>query len=211
MGLLSTLGKIAGIAGPLIAAPFTGGTSLLGLLGASAPVAGAIGAGLGAAGTIAGGMSQGRATGRANEASLQSQLAERQNQTALDAARLKLSADSKRTGQLVGADLSQNWQPIQDPRMQKFGTPQGLSPDLLNQIRTRAQSALNTGSDVPAMQTPTVPQANGLDSLLNALSVGGSLAGALGTLKKPTPLTTMPTSPNSPFGHVNFPPGSMRF
>lgn len=191
MGFWGTLGKIGMIAGPIAAAPFTGGSSLLTTLGLGAKAAQGIGAGLGAAGRIAGGISSGRAKGRADEATLESLLASRNNQTQLERSRLALGAQGQRQGQLVGADLLGSMHAPTDPRAMKFASGSSVSPETIAGIRSRATNALNTGSDVPQLQTPQVPQAGKADSFLNALSYGGTALGALGQLKPP-PQTPMP-------------------
>ena len=70
MGFLSTLGKIASIAGPIAAIPFTGGASA-GLLGMSAGTTAGVLGGLGAAGEVLGKQQQGKAEGAAKEAEIQ--------------------------------------------------------------------------------------------------------------------------------------------
>lgn len=63
MSFWGKLGKILSVAAPIVAAPLTGGTSLLGLAGAGAGTAAAIGTGIGAAGSLL--SSAGTATGKA--------------------------------------------------------------------------------------------------------------------------------------------------
>jgi hypothetical protein len=78
MGFWSTFGKIALPAASIAAAPFTGGSSLLGLLGtggkAVADIIGKAGPAIGAAGSALGAASQGAATNRGQEFSGQALL-----------------------------------------------------------------------------------------------------------------------------------------
>lgn len=91
----------------------------------------------------------------------------------LSAANLKLNAEGGRERQLVGADLSAGLKAPSDPRAAPFLTnTTGVSPDTIALIRKRAQDALATGSDVPAMST--MPKPGKTDSLLNALDYAGT-------------------------------------
>jgi hypothetical protein len=213
MGFWSTLGKIGGIAGPIAAAPFTGGGSLLGLLGASAPVASAIGAGLGVAGKLASGASQQRAQDRGAQAEYDALRVPLQNSQQLQHAQARLGADRSRMGQIAGADMLGNFTAPTDPRAAKFQNNGQLSggqidPATIAMMRQRAMSALDSGSDIPQMQQlPTKPGggATGMDSFLNALSLGST---ALGGLRESGILNRQPqavTRPGSPVGQVVFP------
>jgi hypothetical protein len=132
MSFWGTLGKIASIAGPLAAVPFTGGTSLLGMAGLGAKTAATVGGILGAAGKVAGSLGNvgqdasaiaaGRAAGRVDDATLQ----QRQDQLSLsrynaglnaadvDLARRKyaLGAPSARASQSVRGDILANAQDV---------------------------------------------------------------------------------------------------
>lgn len=103
MGFWGTLGKIALPVAGIAAAPFTGGTSLLGTLGGlGGTVANGINAAmpaLGALGQVASGASQGMAQGRQAEANIALQQQQLRNQTASDAA-----ADAFRRSQLQNQD-----------------------------------------------------------------------------------------------------------
>lgn len=187
MGFWSTLGKIGGIVGPIAAAPFTGGTSLLGLLGASPGVAAAIGTGAGIAGRLASGASKQRAEDRGAQAEYDSLRIPLENQVGLNYANARRQAERERLGQVASADMLGNFKAPTDPRAQKFlnnGQLSGgqMNPETIALMRERAMKALQSGSDVPQMQTmPAKPGggATGMDSFLNALSMGGTAAGAL--------------------------------
>jgi hypothetical protein len=187
MGFWSKFGKIASIAGPIAAAPFTGGGSLLGLLGASAPVATAIGTGLGVAGKLASGASAQRAVDRGAQAEYDTARVPVENAQALQFAQAKRQAEADRLRQVGGADMLSNFKAPSDPRAQKFlnnGQLGGgqINPETLELMRSRAMNALNSGSDVPQMQTmPAKPGggATGMDSFLNALSMGSTALGGL--------------------------------
>jgi hypothetical protein len=196
MGFWSALGKIAGIAGPIAAAPFTGGASLLGMLGASAPVAGAIGAGLGVAGQLAGGAANQRAQDRGAQAEYDGLRIPIENQVGLNYANSRRAAESDRLRQLGGTDMLSNFSTPTDPRAQKFlgqggALPGGaINPETLALIRERASKALATGSDVPPMQR--LPQEPGggattTDSVLRALQMGGTALGAYEEWKRRQP------------------------
>lgn len=189
MGFWSTLGKIAGIAGPIAAAPFTGGTSLLGTLGMGAKTAGLVGAGLGAAGKLASGASAQRAQDRGAQAEhdlvraqLENQRIGNANTQALQFANARTGAEQNRMRQVMSSDmLGSSTQPT-DPRARMSGAGY-MSPETIAMMRERAMKALESGSDVPQMQqtaaTPTMPKGTGMDSFLNALSMGGTALGAL--------------------------------
>lgn len=184
MGFWGGLGKIASIAGPLAAIPFTGGASALGMLGMGAKTAATLGGVIGAAGKVAGGISQGRAAGRVQEAGVTQRADEARNAALLRQAQLKMLAERQRTGQLAGADLSSSMHAPTDPRISKYVTGGGLSPETIQMIRSRATNALQSGSDVPALQNTPLPQAGRTDSILNALSLGGTVTGALSPFLK---------------------------
>lgn len=188
MGILSTLGKIALPIGAVAAAPFTGGGSLLTMLGMGAKTAGLIGAGLGAAGTIAGGMSKQRAEDRGAQGEYDSLRVPIENSQAMQHAQMKRQAEADRLRQIGGADMLSNFTTPTDPRAQKFLGANGqlpggqINPETLQLMRSRATTALNSGSDVPTLQQmPAKPGggATGMDSLLNALSMGGTAVGVL--------------------------------
>lgn len=189
MGFWGTLGKVAGIAGPLAAAPFTGGTSLLGMLGMGAKTAGMIGAGLGTAGRLASGASAQRAQDRGAQADynllrqqVENQRVGNENTNAMALARDRRSAEADRLRQLGSVDMLSGMKPPTDPRA-RFDTGGRMSPEHLAMVRERAMKALESGSDVPQLQTsgptPTMPRGTGTDSFLNALSMGGTVLGGM--------------------------------
>lgn len=140
--------------------------------------------GLGAIGKVAGGISQGRAQGRVQEAGINAAADAQRNTDLLRQAQMRILADRQRTGQLAGADLSGSMHAPTDPRAQKFLTGGGLSPETLQLIRSRAMGALQSGSDVPSLQNTPLPHAGKLDSILNVLSLGGTVTGALSPFLK---------------------------
>lgn len=190
MSFWSKLGKIAGFAAPLVAAPFTGGASLLGTLGMGAKTAGLIGAGLGAAGQLAGGAANQRSADRASQAEwdmiraqMENQRIGNQNTQALQFATARRGAETDRLKQLGSVDMLSQSKPPSDPRAVLSGAGY-MSPDHLAMIRERAMKALESGSDVPELQQTAalpaqLPQGTGTDSFLKALSMGSTALGAL--------------------------------
>jgi hypothetical protein len=181
MGFWSTLGKIALPAAGIAAAPFTGGGSLLTMLGMGAKTAGLIGAGAGMAGALAGGASRQRSEDRGAQADYDLYRSQLENRNALEAARERRSAESDRLRQLGSVDMLSSMQAPTDPRAV---VSQGgrMSPEHLQMVRQRALAALESGSDVPAMTSlPDKPGGGptGMDSLLNALSMGSTAVGAM--------------------------------
>lgn len=192
MGFWSVLGKI----GAGVAAPFTGGASL-----AAIPVINA----LEDSGQTANAIEQGRTQGRL----AQNQVNSGYDQNRLRAAQLlndailaqnnfALSAPGKELGNSVQGDIAANVQPvsINGPVVHTHGQiPQitgGLSPSLLSS-NTRQLGAnvsrdmllrnmhgadnLNLAGNVPTITPP--PSANGLDSTLNGIALGGGLTGSI--------------------------------
>ena len=192
MSFWKTLGKIAGIAAPIAAAPFTGGTSLLGMLGAGAKTAGLIGTGLGVAGKLAGGAANQRAQDRGAQAEYNWARIPIQNSQALQQSKDRLSADQARMRQIGSADMLGSMKPPTDPRARLGGGGQ-MSPETLQMMRARAMNALESGSDVPQMQTmPNQPGggATGMDSFLRTLQMAGTGLGAMqesGLFRPPAP------------------------
>jgi len=74
MGFWSGLGKVLSIAGPIAAAPFTGGASLLGMAGLGGTTAATIGGIAGAAGSALGGLGDSQAKNRGAELASQNEL-----------------------------------------------------------------------------------------------------------------------------------------
>lgn len=128
MGFWSSLGKVASVAGPLIAAPFTGGASLLGL---SAGGAAALGAGVGAAGgllsrvgEVAEPLAAGRAAGRIDESKIQAE----QDRLAQERYRNQLSAETLNTNRQFGQanlDLNQRQFGLQAPQARASNAVRG--------------------------------------------------------------------------------------
>lgn len=187
MGFWSGFKKWAPLVAGAAAVPFTGGTSLLTTLGIGAKTAAAIGAGAGIAGKIAGGASNQRAQDRGAQAEYDVSRVPIQNQQALQFADAKRKAEADRMRQIGGADMLANFKPSSDPRAAKFQNNGQLSggqmnPETIAMIRARAMQALESGSDVPQMQTmPDKPGGGGTktDSFLNALTMAGTGLGAL--------------------------------
>lgn len=181
MGLGGFLKKwalpIAGVA----AAPFTGGGSLLTTLGLGAKTAGMIGAGLGVAGKLASGASTQRAEDRGAQAEYDVNRVPVQNAQALQYAQAKTGAEGNRMRQIASADMLGSSKPPTDPRARMSGAGY-MSPETITMMRERAMKALESGSDVPEMQTmPDRPGGGGtkMDSFLNVLNMAGTGMGAL--------------------------------
>lgn len=164
MSFLSVLGKIGKAALPFI--PGVG------------PVASAA---LNAAGTIAGGASRQRAQDRGAQAEYDVSRVPVQNAQALQYANARMGADQARMRQIGSADMLGNSRPPTDPRARLSGAGY-MNPETIAMMRERAMKALESGSDVPQLQTmPDRPGGGGTktDSFLNALSMAGTGVGAL--------------------------------
>lgn len=190
MGFWSGFKKWAPLVAGAAAVPFTGGTSLLTTLGLGAKTAAAIGAGANVAGRLAGGASRQRAEDRGAQAdyNLLRQQVENQrigsaNNDALAFAKDRRAAEMDRIRQLGSVDMLSNMKAPTDPRAAKFANSGQMSPEHLALIRERAMKALESGSDVPQLQTsgptPDMPQGTRTDSFLNALNLGSTALGAL--------------------------------
>lgn len=199
MGFWSKFGKVASIAAPIIAAPFTGGTSLLGLAGVGAKTAAGIGSALGVAGNIAGAASAGRAQGRVTEAGVN----QNQDQLRLQAARLNLDAPGQRAQNSVRGDILAGAQPlsINGPITHTGGKmPQisgGLSPSLFSDNTRNLGKDMSRQALLSQMQgdafTPTpLPQAGKLDTFLNTIGGVGNVMGALGAAAPPHRIPQIP-------------------
>lgn len=181
MGFWSTLGKIALPAVGIAAAPFTGGSSLLTTLGLGSKAATLIGAGAGIAGQLAGGAAKQRAADRGAQAEYDAARIPISNAQAMQHANLKRDAETARMRQLFGADMLSNSKPPTDPRTKLSGAGYA-NPETVALMRSRAMQALQSGSDVPTLQTmPEKPGggATGMDSFLNALNIGSTALGGL--------------------------------
>lgn len=194
MGFLSGLGKVLSIAGPLAAAPFTGGTSLLGMLGMGSKAAGMIGAGLGAAGRMAGGAANQRAADRGAQA----EFGLLNDRNRLDYAQFNRQAGNDSNRQLMAADRLSSRRAPTDPRAQPYLSGASVSPETIARIRQQA-----TAPRQP-MQVSGMPQPGRADSALNALSMGGSMAGLLQEIlaRRPKP---QPTPGYGNIGQVQLP------
>jgi hypothetical protein len=144
-------------------------------------------AALNVAGKVAAGASQQRAQDRGAQAEYDALRVPLQNSQQLQYAQARLGADRSRMGQIAGADMLGNFKAPTDPRAAKFQNNGQLSggqidPATIAMMRQRAMSALDSGSDIPQMQQlPTKPGggATGMDSFLNALSLGSTALGGL--------------------------------
>lgn len=204
MSFWSNLLKIGGI----VAAPFTGGSSLA----ATA---------LGSAGQVAGAISGGRAQGRlaesgANNAQYNAQQNAINQAGALDLARKKFlgAAPSKLAGQSLVADLMKN---AGDLKLNVPGittnTTGGVRPSALTSISKDAGQGLadaawnrmrllpqgwnsanesHDGSGQPFFgantTAPVMPQPNALDKILGGVGTFGTIAGSLAPYLKKKPL-----------------------
>lgn len=171
MSFLSVLGKIG-----KFALPFVPGIG---------PVASAA---LDIGGKVAGGMSKQRAEDRGAQGEYDAMRVPIENSQAMQHAQMRRQAEADRLRQISGAEMLQNFKGPTDPRAQKYlgagGQLSGgqISPETLAMMRERSMNALQSGSDVPQLQTmPQKPGggATGMDSFLNALSMGGTALGAL--------------------------------
>lgn len=208
MSFLSGLGKVLGIAGPILAAPFTGGTSLLGMAGMGAGTAAAVGAGIGGAGKLLGGL--GSTAGAAAKGSADQRLAE--NQQALQGGQLAMQgANNAFTAGLQGAEFQTGQQDraksnallsallgnLQDAQVtpgnpaiaKAMGTSTGgLRPSaLLGGGNREALLAMLSGpGQAPiaaptytAPPMPTMNKAGAGENILGGVGVGSSLLGSI--------------------------------
>jgi hypothetical protein len=205
MSFLSGLGKILSIAGPIAAAPFTGGSSLLGLMGAGAGTAAAIGGGVGALGGVLSGASKGSADQRLQEnqgilsqqglnlqgardqynaglsgAQFQQQEQDRQRKAAILSALLKGTQDQTITpgNPMIASRM---------PQVSGGARPSNLTGNAAALLQLLAGGPIQA----PQYQAPgAMPIKNaGLgEKILGGAGLGTSILGALGPLvKKPQP------------------------
>ena len=186
MSLLSILGKIASVAGPVIAAPFTGGTSLLGL-GANASKA--IGAGVSGLGQVLGAGATASKNGRMQDASLQGQLDARNNAAALDAARFNIGTGATRAQQVAHGDVMSR--PI--PQAGSIGTgrnlqisggvgPQLFGPDTQaagEALKRQSLAALMGQTDQVHPSVSSIQKPGLLEKIGGVAGLVGGIAGAL--------------------------------
>jgi len=190
MSILSKLAKIAAIAGPVIAAPFTGGGSLLGL---SAAHAAALGAGLSGVGSVLGSGAASSQKGRYLDANTQSDLNRQNNADSLSAAQFNLGAGQTRAqqvakGDLMAANIPQS-QRSGDGRNVSFSGgigPQYFGPNTTQAGQTLSRQSLDAlmnGTDIqkPAMSSIKKP------SILEQIGgIGGIVGGVAGAIQDPT-------------------------
>lgn len=206
MSFLSGLGKVLSIAGPIAAAPFTGGTSLLGLMGAGAGTAAGIGAGLGAAGKVlssvgpvASGAAKGSADQRIKEQQGLLQAQQLKQQQARDSFNAGMAgANFQREGQdreRKAAILMQLLNNTQDQTTTP-GNPAiaarmptvtgGARPSNLTANREALMALLQAPQiQAPQYQAPApfeLPKAGIGEKVLGGVGLGGSILGALGPL-----------------------------
>lgn len=106
------------------------------------------------------------------------------NQQALQFADARQGAESARMRQLGSVDMLSGMKPPTDPRA-RFDTGGRMSPEHLALVRERAMKALESGSDVPQMQTmpayreTQMAQPSKGDRVLDMLGMGANLWGGL--------------------------------
>jgi hypothetical protein len=178
LGVAPSLAGASTVGGSIAggAAAAGGGGSLLGTLGAAAQMGGRL---TGAAGAQ-------RSEDRGAQAEYDVARVPTQNAQALQYANARTNADMNRTRQIGSADMLSNFKAPTDPRAQKFlnnGQLSGgqMNPETISMMRDRAMKALESGSDVPQMQT--IPDQPGggptrTDSLLRTLGMAGTALSA---------------------------------
>lgn len=197
MSFLSALGKIASIAGPIAAIPFTGGASA-GLLGMSTGTTAALGAGLGAAGQVLGQGAASSKAGRQNDALLNAQMNNANNASNLNAAQFNMGTGQARMGQVARADALANAKDAPmtgDPRIDKFSGG-GLRPSALgadtrtaaNEQKRQALMALMSKSD---QVTPAQSQIQNAGMLENLGGIAGLVGGLTQATMPPQRIATM--------------------
>lgn len=180
MSFLSILKKIALPAASLAAVPFTGGTSLLGMLGMGAKTAGMIGTGLGVAGKLAGGAANQRSADRG--AQTEYNLLNDQNR--LNYAKFNQASDATNLRRGLSGDLLNSFQRPTDPRAEKFFGGK-IDPAMVLRMQTSRTDHM----------TPTAqPQPGGGDSFLRSLSMAGTVADAAKQFM-PKPQAPLPQEP----------------
>lgn len=198
MGFWGTLGKIASVAAPIVAAPFTGGTSLA--------LLGAIGAGGQVASAAAGAMGAGRQ-------------AENQEEMLRDRSRLDLYQQQREAAtkdrdafakQALRAEILRNLQDVQAPATTGSGVaiprfeggmrPSNLGPEFRQfQADLQKRAILDALSDKTAMPgAPTLSQHKKAGFWEKALGIGGGIAQGVsavgGSFRRPTVMSGVPTT-----------------
>lgn len=182
-GFFKGLGKAALGVGAGIAAPLTGGASLM-----------SIPAILGGVGGAASAISGGRAAGRQQEGNANFQ----HDQMALQGARLNLDAPRMRLGNSIQGDIAANAQdahvsgPITHTHGQMPTISGGLRPSLMSGNTRQlggqvSRDALLSQMNGPAFTPTPQPQANGLDTFLNGLGYAGLIGKGVSEFGKPKP------------------------
>lgn len=161
--------------------PPTGGGRILDILDRAGPYVDAFG-------RVADGVSRQRAEDRGAQAEYDVSRVPVANAQAMQHAQMKRQAEADRLRQISGADMLQNFQTPTDPRAQKFMGANGqlpggqINPETLKLMRERSMKALESGSDVPQLQTmPDRPGGGptGTDTLLGALNNSRTALGSL--------------------------------
>lgn len=223
MGFWSKLGKGLGVAGGVLAAPFTGGLSL----GAIPAVLSASGDALSDLGSVSTGGAESLRNERLTEDEIallrdrlgfdRSQLLE--NAT-MDRAKFGIDAAGKRGSQAAWGDALQNVQDVNidfkptTGTLPDFGYTGGIRPSMFGdtarqaggELGRQALMALMNKSDVPAMpevadlSTPQNP--SGLENTLGGFGLTGSILGGLGSaLKRRKPVAQIEPYSNTYAGN----------
>lgn len=168
-------------------------------------------------GRMAGGAADQRAEDRGAQAEYDVARVPVQNAQALTFAQARTGADRQRLREIGSADMLTNFKAPADPRAQKFlnnGQLSGgqMNPETIALMRERAMKALESGSDVPQLQTmPDRPGGGptGTDSFLNTLRYTGTVMDTIDEWGRRRPqgqtTTTPPPTSTSPIGQVRFP------
>ena len=211
MGFWSKLGKIGMIAAPIAAAPFTGGTSLLGLSGTLGKVAGAAVKGVGAlkaagalggnAGTdlsqTLGGMAEGRAAGRQSAADLLLRRGELEGRNYATAGNLALGrgrlANDAYESALGGKAL--------ESKLAADRAHQAMTGDLLSNVQdVRATGPARIMNNVVHFEGGRRPSALGQNARAAGAKLSSLALDKLGNEGLPTAPTVpdLPTAPGVP-------------
>ena len=183
-GLVDTVGSLVGGGRNL---PGWRGGRTSGALNALTNVGGVLGRG-----------AQGSAAGRRVDAQIEAEMAARNNQARLDAAKFNLGAPGQRVSQVARGDVLSSMQDapsLGDPRIDKFGGG-GLRPSAFGassrqageELKRQALMSLMSGSDTLTPEISTLPKAGILEKLGSIGGIVGGLAGAAGEsglLKQP--------------------------
>lgn len=133
-------------------------------------------------GKLAGGASKQRAEDRGAQGEYDAMRVPIANAQNLQYADARRAAERQRMREIMGSTMLSAQKPPSDPRAQKFDTGGRLDEDAIEMVRSRAHKALQTGSDVPQIQTmPDKPGGGptGMDRFLNILNMAGTAVGGL--------------------------------